>query len=100
MLSEIDARGETALIVAIDGAVAGLIGVRDPVRPEAHDVLHDLKHMKIREIAILTGDREPAARAVGGKVHADTVVAELLPADKARWIEEQPGLGPQGGDGR
>ncbi len=93
LLGRLDARGETALIVAVDGAVAGVIGVHDPIRPEAHDVIHDLRHLKIREIAVLTGDREPAARAVAKKVHADTVAAELLPADKARWIEERRAAG-------
>ena len=52
-------------------------------------MIHDLRHLKIKEIAILTGDREPVARAVAKRVHADTVQAELLPADKARWIEER-----------
>ena len=89
ILAELDARGETALIVVIDGEVAGLIGVHDTIRPEAHDVIHDLRHLKIKEIAILTGDREPAARAVARRVHADIVLAELLPADKARWIDER-----------
>jgi len=86
-LDALDARGETALLVAVDGEIAGVIGVHDAIRPEAHDVIHDLRHLKITEIAILTGDREPAARAVARRVHADTVQAELLPADKARWIE-------------
>ncbi|MFI5454382.1 MAG: cation-translocating P-type ATPase family protein [Isosphaerales bacterium] len=93
ILGELDARGETALFVAVDGAVAGVIGVRDAVRAEAHDVIHDLRHRKIKEIAILTGDREPAARAVARRVHAGTVEAELLPADKARWIEERQQAG-------
>ncbi len=86
-------RGETALLVAVDGAIAGVIGVHDPVRPEAHDVIHDLRHLKVREVAVLTGDREPAARAAAKKIHADTVAAELLPADKARWIEDRQGAG-------
>jgi P-type Cu+ transporter len=89
ILAELDGRGETALIVAIDGIIAGVIGVRDAIRADAHDVLHELRHLKIKEIAILTGDREPAARAVAKRVHADTVQAELLPADKARWIAER-----------
>jgi Cu+-exporting ATPase len=93
LLSRLDGRGETALIVAVDGAVAGVIGVHDPVRPEAHDVIHDLRHLKVREIAVLTGDRGPAARATAKEVHADTVAAELLPADKARWIEERRAAG-------
>ena len=93
LLGELDGRGQTALLVAVDGEVAGVIGVHDAIRPEAHDVIHDLRHMKIKEIAILTGDREPAARAVAKRVHADTVAAELLPADKARWIEERRASG-------
>jgi Cu+-exporting ATPase len=74
-LGELDARGETALFIAVDGIVAGMIGIRDTVRAEAHDVIHDLRHLKIREIAILTGDREPAARAVGQRVHVALVAA-------------------------
>jgi Cu+-exporting ATPase len=93
ILGELDSRGQTALLVAVDGEVAGVIGVHDAIRPEAHDVIHDLRHMKIKEVAILTGDREPAARAVAKRVHADTVAAELLPADKARWIEERRASG-------
>lgn len=93
VLGRCDAKGETALLVAVDGAIAGVIGVHDPVRPEAHDVVHDLRHLKVREVAVLTGDREPAARAAAKKVHADTVAAELLPADKARWIEERQQAG-------
>jgi Cu+-exporting ATPase len=88
-LAELDARGETALLVAVDGAVAGVIGLRDAVRPEAHDVLHELNDLKIKEIAILTGDRAPAAHAVAQRVGAEIVLAELLPADKAHWIAER-----------
>jgi P-type Cu+ transporter len=92
-LDALDARGETPLIVAIEGRVAGLLGARDAVRPEAHDVIHDLKHLRITEIALLTGDRAPAARVVAKKTHIKTVEAELPPADKARWIEERQDAG-------
>ena len=86
-LAEIDGRGETPLIVAVDGRVVGLIAARDSVRPEGHDAIHDLKHLGIGEIAVLTGDRAAAARAVAKRVHVKLVEAELLPADKAAWIE-------------
>ncbi len=89
ILRDLDARGETSLIVAIDGEIAGVIGVHDAIRAEAHDVIHDLRHLKIKEVAILTGDRAPVARAVASRVHADTVEAELLPVDKASWIEQR-----------
>ncbi len=86
-LAELDGRGETPLIVAVDGRIVGLIAARDAVRPEAHDVVHDLKHLGIGAVAVLTGDREAAARSVGRKVHVGLVEAELLPAGKAAWIE-------------
>ena len=93
VLGELDARGETALIVALDGRPVGVFGARDAVRPEAHDVIHDLKHLKITEIAILTGDRPGAARAAAKRVHVKLVESECLPADKARWITERRGSG-------
>jgi Cu+-exporting ATPase len=92
-LRDLEARGETGLLVAVDGTIAGAIGVRDAVRREAHDVVHDLKHLKITEVAILTGDRAGAAAAVAKKVHIKTVAAELRPADKARWIQERQEAG-------
>jgi Cu+-exporting ATPase len=88
-----DEGGETPLLVAIDGRISGVIGLRDAVRAEAHDVIHDLKHLKIGQIALLTGDREPVARRVARKVHIKTVESERLPADKARWIREQQEAG-------
>ena len=56
-------------------------------------MIHDLKHLKIGQVAVLTGDREPVARRVARKVHVKIVEAELLPADKARWIKEQQEAG-------
>ncbi len=92
-LAELDGQGQTALLIAVDGSVAGLIGARDRVRPEAHDVIHELKHLKFGELAILTGDRVGAARAVAKRVHIKNVEAELAPADKARWVEERLAAG-------
>jgi Cu+-exporting ATPase len=92
-LREVDELGATALLVALDGEVVGVLAARDPVRPEAHDVVHDLKHQKISEFAILTGDRPSSARLVGKKTHIKTVEAELLPVDKARWIQERQAAG-------
>ena len=92
-LVSLDESGQTSMLVAVDGRVAGAIGIRDAVRREAHDVIHDLKHLKITEIAILTGDRPAAARAVAKRVHVKAVESELLPADKARWVEERQAAG-------
>ena len=92
-MKSVDELAETALVVAVDGEITGLIGLRDTVRPEAHDVIHDLKHLKVGQIALLTGDREPVARRVARQVHIKTVLSELMPAGKAAWIKEQQEAG-------
>jgi heavy metal translocating P-type ATPase len=88
-LEGLDHTGQTALLIARDGKITGVIGARDRVRPEAHDVIHDLKHLGIKDLTILTGDRTAAARAVARKVHIKTVEAELTPAAKAEWVEQK-----------
>jgi Cu+-exporting ATPase len=92
-LRAIEERGETPILVAVEGAVAGVIGLHDPARPEAHDVVHDLKHLGFREIALLTGDRAAPAHRLARKVHIKEVHPELLPIDKARWIESRQAEG-------
>ena len=68
--------------------ILGLIGVRDTPRPEAAFVIGRLKALGIRSFAILTGDRRSAAETIAGDmVEIDEVGSELLPADKAQWIE-------------
>jgi Cu+-exporting ATPase len=85
----LDQSGQTPLILVCDGQAMGILGARDRVRPEAHDVIHDLKHLGLKDLAILTGDRAAAARAVAKKVHITQVEAELTPGAKAEWIEQR-----------
>ncbi|MFO0890201.1 MAG: cation-translocating P-type ATPase family protein [Isosphaeraceae bacterium] len=92
-LGKLEGQGETPLIVASDGAVVGWIGLRDQVRAEAHDVVDDLRHLGITELALLTGDREAVAWRVAKEVHLRTVLAALLPAGKAAWVKEQQAAG-------
>ncbi len=82
----LDGNGQTSLILVSNGRIVGLIGAHDRVRSQAHDVIHDLKHLGLKDLAILTGDRTAAAVAVGKKVHIKQVEAELTPAGKAEWI--------------
>ena len=84
-----DEQGETPLLVAINGRIEALISISDPVRPEAHDMVHDLKHLGFTEIAILTGDRSGAANRVGRKVHIKQVLSEMTPTAKAGWIQDR-----------
>ena len=85
-LEALEARGETPVLLAVEGVVVGLLGLLDPIRPEAHDAVRDLRRLGLREVVVLTGDRASAAGAVARKAHIDRVEADLLPADKADRI--------------
>jgi Cu+-exporting ATPase len=82
----LDARGQTALLVAQGGKVLGAIGARDRLRPEAAGVLADLRALGMAPIVLLTGDRAAAAKAVAPDLPLDAIHAELLPAQKAEFI--------------
>jgi Cu+-exporting ATPase len=90
LASTADARrdqGETVMFVVLNGAVAGLVAVADPVKeatPSALKALHDLGF----RIIMATGDNERTARAVAGKLGIDEIRADVLPQDKARIIRE------------
>ncbi|WP_422929947.1 cation-translocating P-type ATPase family protein [Singulisphaera sp. PoT] len=92
-LQALDARGDTPLLVAVEGKLAGILGARDRIRPEAQGVVSELKALGFREVAILTGDRAAAAEVVARKTQATSVEAGLLPADKAHWVQERQSAG-------
>ncbi|MFW8595049.1 copper-transporting P-type ATPase [Cribrihabitans neustonicus] len=85
-------QGETVMFVVVDGAVAGLVAVADPVKettPAALQALHDLGF----RIIMATGDNERTARAVAGPLGIDEIRAGVLPQDKARIVKELQGQG-------
>ena len=86
LLERLDASGQTALLVARDGVVLGVIGARDRVRPEAAGVIAELRAAGVQDIALLTGDRAAAAQAVAATVGITQVYAELLPEQKAELV--------------
>lgn len=90
-LDKLDAAGQTVLLVALDDMVLGAIGARDHVRPEAADVITQLRNLGITDIALLTGDRLAAARTVATAVGITQVHAELLPEQKAARVARGPG---------
>jgi Cu+-exporting ATPase len=79
--------GHTALLVAIDGGYAGMVAVMDPVKEGTRPALDSLRAEGVR-VVMLTGDAETTARAVARTLGIDEVVAEVLPADKARVVED------------
>jgi Cu+-exporting ATPase len=80
-------QGQTAVLAAIDGRPAGVLGVTDRVKEGAAEAVRDLKAMGL-SVVMLTGDAEATARAVAREVGIDDVRAEVLPADKAAVVEE------------
>jgi Cu+-exporting ATPase len=96
-LEQLDAAGQTSLlvvrtslVVARDGVVLGVLGARDTLRPEAAQVLADLRAIGISPVALLTGDRAAVARAIAEQLPVTEVHAEMLPADKAARVGANP----------
>jgi P-type Cu+ transporter len=78
--------GATAIFIAIDGRMAGLAGIADPVKPEAPGALAQLKAEGIR-VVMLTGDNAATAKAVAARLGITEVEAEVLPEDKSKVVE-------------
>jgi P-type Cu2+ transporter len=85
----LQAQGKTVMLVAIEGRAAGLIAVADRIRPSAREAIDALRALGI-QVAMQTGDNRPTADAVGKQlgIAPDHVYAEVLPADKARYVEQ------------
>ena len=79
--------GETVMFVAIEGVIAGLVSVADPVKETTPDALKALHALGLR-IIMATGDNERTAKAVAARLGIDEIRADVLPEDKARIIRE------------
>ncbi|MGD9527816.1 MAG: heavy metal translocating P-type ATPase [Pseudonocardia sp.] len=77
--------GRTTVLVAVDGRAAGLIALADAPRPTAAAAVEALHELGV-EVVMLTGDNEATARRIAGRLGIDTVIAEVLPGDKAAEI--------------
>ena len=81
------------LYLAVEGELAAVICIEDPIRPEAPAVIQALKDAGISKVVMMTGDSERTARAVAARVGVDEFFAEVLPEDKARFVEEEKAKG-------
>ncbi|MDX1425033.1 MAG: heavy metal translocating P-type ATPase [Kiloniellales bacterium] len=80
------ADGQTVMFVAVDGRVAGLIGVADPIKETTPAALDDLRRDGVR-IVMLTGDNRRTAEAVASKLGIDRIEAEVLPQQKGDIVK-------------
>jgi len=77
------------LYLAIGGVLSAVVCISDPLRPEAGAVIRQLRGLGIRRAVMLTGDSERAAAAIAAEVGVDEYRAEILPADKAGFVEAE-----------
>ncbi len=82
---QLRADGQTAMYVSIDGALAGILGVADPIKTTTPDAIRALVRDGVR-IVVLSGDSKTTAQAVASKLGLDDVIAEVLPDDKAAHV--------------
>jgi Cu+-exporting ATPase len=83
----LEAEGQTVIFVASDNRFAGLIGVADPVKPDAADAIARLHRNKVR-IVMLTGDTKATADAVARKLGIDEVIAGVFPDQKREIVRK------------
>jgi Cu2+-exporting ATPase len=79
--------GKTPMFVAVDGEPSGLVAVADAIKPSARETLERFEQMGI-EAVMITGDNKRTAQAVAGELGIGRVFAEVLPADKARYVQQ------------
>ena len=82
-----ESEGQTCVLVTVDDALAGAIGVRDELRPEVPEVVQTLRDNGVA-VSMLTGDNARTARALAEIAGIDDVRAELRPEDKANIVAE------------
>ena len=87
------AAGRTPMLVAVDDAVIGVVAVADELRPEAKELVSQLRRAGVRHVAMLTGDAQPVANAVAASTGITDVRAGLLPEEKLEAIAELRGRG-------
>ena len=81
------------LYMAIDGRLAAVICIEDPLRPEAAEVVKELKKTGITKVVMMTGDSDRIARTIAERVGVDEYYSEVLPEDKAGFVEKEKAAG-------
>jgi Cu2+-exporting ATPase len=84
---QLAAGGRTVVIVAADGKALGLIGIADAARPNSEAAIAALKQSGV-DVVMLTGDNEATARRIAEQLGVETVIAEVLPSEKAGRIAD------------
>ncbi len=86
-VAELREQGQTVVLVAVNGAFAGLLGVADPLKPSAAEAISELRRLGLR-IVMLSGDNAATARHVAARLGIDEVHADAWPARKHAIVNE------------
>ncbi|MEX2133626.1 MAG: heavy metal translocating P-type ATPase [Acidimicrobiia bacterium] len=86
LLEELSEQGKTAMVVAVDGELAGVVAVADTLKQDSTEAIARLHRLGL-EVVMLTGDNHRTAKAIGDQVGIDRVLAEVLPDEKATQIK-------------
>ncbi len=89
---ELNAEGQTTILISIDGKIAGIIGIADPIKESSAEAIRQL-HQEGLRIVMLTGDSRTTAQAVASRLGIDEVIAEVLPEEKHEVIKKLQGEG-------
>lgn len=86
-VGQLQAEAKTAMLVAVDGKVRGVIAVADTVKESSQDAIAELHRMGLK-VAMITGDNQKTAEAIARQVGIDTVLAEVLPDGKSNEVKK------------
>ena len=96
-VERLQAEAKTAMLVAVDGEVRGIIAVADTVKEGSRAAIAELRRLGLR-VVLLTGDNQKTAKAIARQVGIDEVFAEVLPGDKAEMVRKLQGWKGEGKD--
>jgi Cu+-exporting ATPase len=91
-VTRLQSEAKTAMLVAVDGAVSGVIAVADTVKDGSQDAIAELHRMGLK-VAMITGDNHKTAEAIARQVGVDTVLAEVLPEGKSAEVKKLQAAG-------
>ncbi|HCC69008.1 MAG TPA: heavy metal translocating P-type ATPase [Nitrospiraceae bacterium] len=87
IISGLEEKGNTVMIVAEEGKLKGFIAVADTLKEHAGDVIKGLRNEGV-QVVMLTGDNERTAKAIGAKLGIERIISNVLPGDKAKVIKD------------
>ena len=88
-IAKLQSEAKTTILVAIDGILAGLIGVADEVKPDSSEAIAELRKLKL-SVVMLTGDNNATALEIAKRVDIPEVISDVLPDGKNKEIKIDP----------